>query len=135
MRVLVVEDEHWRREDARKTLEEAGFEVYLAQNKEEGLHLGLQGGYDAVIIDLGLDDLPNEPTRGLELIEELRRNNQEFPILIWSSFSDWEIQLNGRLAGADDYFVKSSNAKEFITTLKSMIHRKKAENNPPRCNE
>lgn len=131
MRALVVEDTHWRRELAHASLLEAGFEVDLAQSKEEGLRLGRQGGYDAVIVDLGLDDLPNKPTKGLELITELRRDKHDFAILIWSGFSDWDIRQNGMRAGADAYLVKSSDMEEFIAILNGIIKRKKAENNPP----
>jgi len=125
MRALVVEDTHWLRRRACKCLREAGFEVDLAQNKEEGLRLGRQRGYDAAIVDLGLDDLPYEPTRGLELIAELRSDKHNLPILIWSGFRDPETELDGRKAGADAYLAKSSDMGEFIATLNAMISQKK----------
>ena len=130
MRALVIEDERWRREVARASLQKAGFEVDLAQNKEEGLRLGRQGRYDAVIVDLGLDDLPDEPIRGLELITDLRRENHNLPIMIWSGFSEWETRRKGRQAGADIYVVKSSDMIEFIAKINAMIRNKKAANSP-----
>lgn len=130
MRVLVVEDTGWQRERAHEALRQAGFEVSLAQSKEGGLRLGRQGSYDAAVVDLGLDDLPDEPTRGLELITELRRDKHNFPILVWSGFSHWEIRSKGKEAGADAYLVKSSDMEAFIPTLNAMIRRRKATNHP-----
>ena len=124
MQILVIEDTEWQRELADASLLKAGFRVDLAKNSEEGLHLGREGNYDAIIVDLGLDELPDQPSIGLTLIKQLRREKQNVPILIWSGFDDLNTRLEGKRVGADDYLVKSSDMKKLILTLYSTIRRK-----------
>ena len=124
MKILVIEDTELQREQAKAFLRKAGFEVDLAKNAEEGLRLGNEGDHDAIVVDLGLDNLPDEPTVGLSLIKQLRRENQNVPILIWSGFDDWNTRFEGKRAGADAYLVKSSGMKRFIVTINSIVRRK-----------
>ena len=122
MRTLVVEDLDWQRRRLNSSLQRAGIEVDLAQDSAEGLQLSRESRYDAVIVDLGLDDLPNEPTVGLDLVKKLRREMHDLPILIWSGFNDWETRLESHRAGADAYVTKSSDMTKLVATLFSIIN-------------
>ena len=80
MRVLVVEDDAKIASFVARGLELEGFVVDHADNGEDGLYLVLTGSYDAAIVDIML------PKRdGLALIEELRRQKINTPVLILSA--------------------------------------------------
>ena len=106
MRVLVVEDELALRENLRRQLVEAGFNVDVAADGEEGLFAGNEYPIDVAIIDLGLPKLP-----GLELIRRLRAQDRRFPILVLTARDRWQDKVEGLDAGADDYVAKPSSRR------------------------
>ena len=52
MRLLVIEDEDKMRSVLRRGLEAAGYAVGEAEDGEAGLSRGLEGGYDAIVLDV-----------------------------------------------------------------------------------
>jgi two-component system OmpR family response regulator len=69
MRVLVVEDEKDLARQLQEALIEAGYAVDLAHDGEEGLYLGAQEPYDAIVLDLGLPVMD-----GISVLERWRRD-------------------------------------------------------------
>jgi len=68
MPILIVEDEPKTAAYLHKGLTESGYQVDLAANGNDGLHLGSEGAYDLVILDVMLPDRD-----GWEVLSELRR--------------------------------------------------------------
>jgi DNA-binding response OmpR family regulator len=77
MRLLLVEDDIKIAQFVVNGLKEAGFAVDHAANGEDGLHLALTEPYDIAVVDLMLPKVD-----GLTLIEEVRRNDINTPVLI-----------------------------------------------------
>jgi DNA-binding response OmpR family regulator len=80
MRLLLVEDDIKIAQFVVNGLREAGFAVDHAPDGEDGLHLALTEPYDVAVVDLMLPKLD-----GLTLIEEVRSNNINMPVLILSA--------------------------------------------------
>jgi two-component system, OmpR family, response regulator PhoP len=118
MRVLVVEDEVALRENLRRQLVEAGFNVDVAADGEEGLFAGSEYPIDVAIIDLGLPKLP-----GLELIRRLRAQDRRFPILVLTARDRWQDKVEGLDAGADDYVAKPFQFEEVLARLQALLRR------------
>ncbi len=72
MRLLLVEDDKKIAAFVVRGLKEEHYVVDHAADGVEGLHLALDGNYDAAIIDLMLPQMD-----GLSLIRELRRNQRQ----------------------------------------------------------
>ena len=118
MRVLVVEDEVSLRETLKTRLTEAGFNVDVAQDGEEGLFAGKEYPLDVAIIDLGLPKLT-----GLEVIRRLRAAGKAFPILILTARDNWQDKVEGLQAGADDYVAKPFHFEEVLARLQALLRR------------
>jgi two-component system response regulator PhoP len=118
MRALVVEDEATLRENLRRQLVEAGFNVDIAADGEEGLFAGSEYPIDVAIIDLGLPKLP-----GLELIRRLRALDRRFPILVLTARDRWQDKVEGLDAGADDYVAKPFQFEEVLARLQALLRR------------
>ncbi|MEY2853314.1 MAG: hypothetical protein RL030_446 [Pseudomonadota bacterium] len=118
MRVLVVEDEAALRENLRRQLVEAGFNVDVAADGAEGLFAGTEYPIDVAIIDLGLPKLP-----GLDLIRTLRAQDRRFPILILTARDRWQDKVEGLDAGADDYVAKPFQFEEVLARLQALLRR------------
>ena len=63
MKILVIEDNAELSRQIKSTLEHAMYVVDCAFDGEEGLYIGENEKYDAVILDLGLPDLARESRR------------------------------------------------------------------------
>jgi two-component system response regulator PhoP len=116
--VLIVEDEGALREGLRAQLVQAGFNVDVAQDGEEGLFAGREYPLDVAIIDLGLPKLP-----GLELIRRLRAEHKSYPILVLTARDRWQDKVEGLQAGADDYVVKPFHFQEVLARVQALLRR------------
>jgi two-component system KDP operon response regulator KdpE len=115
--VLVVDDEIQIRRLLRITLEDAGYVMREADSGQAGLSAIEQAMPDAVILDLGLPDLP-----GVEVLEKLRQWST-VPVLILSVFGQEGSKIAGLNAGADDYLTKPFGGGELLARLRALLRR------------
>ena len=125
IRVLLVEDD---REIARRLsegLRGAGFVVEHASDGEMGLSLGKTEEFDAVILDLGLPDIP-----GVEVLKRWRKAERLMPVLILTARDSWTDKVDGLNAGADDYITKPFHVPEVAARLRALIRRAAGKASP-----
>jgi two-component system OmpR family response regulator len=118
MRILVVEDDKKIASFVMKGLKEAGFAVDHAIDGTDGLHLALTEPYDAAIIDIMLPRLD-----GLQLIEELRREKINTPVLILSAKRSVDDRVRGLQKGGDDYLTKPFAFSELLARIQALLRR------------
>jgi two-component system OmpR family response regulator len=118
MRILLVEDDLKIASFILKGLKEAGFAVDHAADGEDGLHLALYEPYDAAIIDIMLPKLD-----GLSLIEKLRCQEINTPVLILSAKHSVDDRIKGLQTGGDDYLIKPFVFSELLARLNALIRR------------
>ncbi len=118
MRALIVEDEMLLAAQVDKHLRDNDFVVDLASDGQEGLHYAREYGYDVAIIDLGLPKL-----NGMRLIETMRRDKVDVPVLILTARGDWQDKVKGLEAGADDYLTKPFRMEELLARVQALIRR------------
>ena len=118
MRILLVEDDPDLNSQVKGSLEENGYSVDSALDGEEGHFLGDTEPYDAVILDLGLPKLD-----GITVLENWRKENKKFPVLILTARDRWSEKVNGFDAGADDYVTKPFQMEELLARLRALIRR------------
>jgi two-component system OmpR family response regulator len=118
MRVLLVEDDEKIASFILKGLEQAGFAVDHACDGEDGLHLALNQPYDACVIDIMLPKLD-----GLRLIERVRRQRINTPVIILSAKRSVDDRVKGLQTGSDDYLVKPFAFSELLARVQALIRR------------
>ncbi|MGD2099265.1 MAG: response regulator transcription factor [Desulfobacterales bacterium] len=118
MRLLLVEDDVKIAQFVTNGLREAGFAVDHAANGEDGLHLALTEPYDIAVVDLMLPKVD-----GLTLIEEVRKNNINTPVLILSAKRSVDDRVKGLKTGSDDYLVKPFAFSELLARVQALIRR------------
>jgi len=125
MRILLVEDDSKIASFIVEGLKDAGFAVDHAADGEDGLDLALTGSYDAAIVDIML------PKRdGLALIEELRRQKINTPVLILSAKRSVDDRVKGLQTGGDDYLVKPFAFSELLVRIQALIRRTSGVSEP-----
>ena len=118
MHILLVEDDRQTANFLQKGLTETGYVVDWADNGEDGLHLANNSQYDALIVDRML------PKRdGLSLIQSLRSQGNQTPVLILSALGEVDNRVEGLRAGGDDYLVKPYAFSELLARLQALMRR------------
>ncbi|QNM95823.1 response regulator transcription factor [Chitinimonas koreensis] len=118
MRLLLIEDEADLRRGLKKQLEEDGYRVDEAADGEDGLFQASEYPVDLAIVDLGLPKLS-----GLAVVQKLRADGRDLPILILTARSSWQDKVKGLEAGADDYLVKPFEYPELAARIKALLRR------------
>lgn len=118
MRVLLIEDEIHLREQITRQLNDQHLTVDAVADGEEGLFMGREYTYDVAIIDLGLPKLS-----GIEVIQQLRQQGLDYPILILTARGRWQDKVEGLESGADDYLVKPFHFEELLARLNALARR------------
>lgn len=120
--VLLVEDDRELRTTLRNALGVEGYEVLAAASLADArallAHASAQGGFDLVVLDLGLPD-----GEGESLLASLR-SERGIPVIVISA-RDGELPKIRLLdAGADDYLVKPFSLGELLVRMRvALRHR------------
>ena len=99
--VLLVEDDRALSAMLVELFSGEGYRVDTAFDGQQGMHLGLTGNYDAMILDRGLPVLD-----GADLVALLRSRGIATPALILTARGSVEDRVGGLDSGAQDYLVK-----------------------------
>jgi len=118
MKILLIEDDRTIAGYVAKGLREAGFAVDCAHDGLDGLDRGLEGTYDAAIVDIMLPGLD-----GLSIIERWRTSRIDTPVLILSAKRSIDDRVRGLRAGGDDYLTKPFSFTELLARVEALIRR------------
>jgi two-component system copper resistance phosphate regulon response regulator CusR len=118
VRVLVIDDERKTSSYLKTGLSEQGFVVDIARNGDDGLHLGLRGEYDLVILDVML------PQRdGWSVLANLRGEGNRTPVLMLTARDGVPDRVKGFELGADDYLIKPFAFSELVARMHNLLRR------------
>jgi two-component system alkaline phosphatase synthesis response regulator PhoP len=118
--ILLVEDEENLHEALKLNLELEGYEVSSAYDGSEALKM-IQGEYfDLIILDIMLPEVD-----GITVLETIRIQNNEIPVLILSAKNASADRVLGLKKGADDYLTKPFNLEELLLRIQKLIEKNK----------
>lgn len=100
-------------------LAEAGFETVLAPDGAVGLTSARAGGFDVLVVDRMMPGAD-----GITVVETLRREGDQTPVLFLSALGEVEDRVNGLKAGGDDYLVKPYAFAELIARVEALSRRR-----------
>ena len=95
-----------------------GYRVETAFDGQQGMHLGLTGNYDAIILDRGLPVMD-----GADLVALLRSRGIATPALLLTARGSVEDRVEGLDAGAQDYLVKPFEVTELLARVRALLRR------------
>ena len=118
MRILVIEDDTQAAHYLTKGLRESGFVVDHAPDGPQGLFLATSETYDAMVVDRMLPGMD-----GLLIVETIRRNGNQTPVLFLSAMGQVDDRVRGLRAGGDDYLTKPYAFTELLGRLEALLRR------------
>ena len=117
-KVLIVDDEQSIVTLLQYNLEQAGYDVVVANDGEEGLHKALEEQPELIVLDLMLPKMD-----GIEVCKELRQRKVMVPILMLTAKDDEFDKVLGLELGADDYMTKPFSPREVVARVKAILRR------------
>jgi DNA-binding response OmpR family regulator len=121
-KVMLVEDDESLGFLIKDSLIGLGWNVYLYPDGEKGLSAFHSNSFDICILDIML---PQKD--GYALAENIRRYNQQVPIVFLTARSHTEDRIRGFKVGADDYVCKPFSIEEFKYRLLAILKRSYGE--------
>lgn len=118
MKILIVEDEPKTGDYLRQGLREAGFTVDLVQNGLDGLHLGIEGDQDLIILDVMLPRMD-----GWGVLQALTQAGITTPVIFLTAKDQVEERVRGLELGAADYLVKPFSFAELLARVRNVLRR------------
>ncbi len=117
-KILLVEDDAALRFIVRDNLEVHHYDVQVAVDGEEALQLFASGNFDLLILDVMLPKMD-----GFSVAREIRKVNDQVPLLFLTARSMNEDKITGLTIGGDDYITKPFSMEELLLKIKIFLRR------------
>ena len=118
MHVLIVEDEPEMAALLSRGLREEQFEISLARDGRSALEISAEKPFDVILLDVMLPQMS-----GLEVARQLRRREQDTPVLMLTARDAVPDIVHGLEAGADDYLTKPFSFQELLARIRALARR------------
>ncbi|MHC5023811.1 MAG: response regulator transcription factor [Planctomycetota bacterium] len=125
MRILLVEDSRRLQASLSTGLRRSGHGVDIAGDGEAALVYARHNEYDVIVLDLMLPKLG-----GLEVLRQLRADDDATHVLILTARDTVDDRVRGLRAGADDYLVKPFEFDELLARLEALVRRQYGAKDP-----
>lgn len=116
-RILVIEDEASLQNILRIFLEDAGYQVTLADDGMDGIAAFHKDSFDLVLLDIMMPRLDGYS------VCEMIRNESSTPIILLTALDDEDNQMKGFNLLADDYITKPFSMPLVLKRIEAVLRR------------
>jgi DNA-binding response OmpR family regulator len=110
-KILIVDDEEGIRMLYSMELQDEGYEVLTLADGKELLQVVESESPDCIVLDIKMREY-----NGLDLLQQIRKQHYDLPVILNSAYSSFKVDL--KAVAADYYVVKSSDLSELKEKLK-----------------
>ncbi|MBX3482417.1 response regulator transcription factor [Phenylobacterium sp.] len=118
MHILIVEDNAATARSLELILNADGHNASVTASGEEAIELAELYDYDAILMDLDLEDIP-----GADALREMRVRKLTAPVIIVSGSTEVDTKIGALAAGADDYMTKPFHKGELSARINAVVRR------------
>ncbi|MDJ0636227.1 MAG: response regulator transcription factor [Xenococcaceae cyanobacterium MO_188.B29] len=122
--ILIAEDEPRIASFLEKGLKAKGFNTAVAPDAAAVMQMVFNDNFDLLLLDLGLPEKD-----GLEVLEELRGQGADLPIIILTARDDINDKIAGLEGGADDYVTKPFRFEELVARINLRLRSNQTTSN------
>ncbi len=116
--ILYVEDEELLRNTVYRFLKKIFKDVDVAVDGEDGFNKYKQNVYDIIITDINMPKV-----NGIEMVSNIRKENETQEIVIVSAYSDAEYLTEAIRLGVTGYIIKPIDFNQMLKTLGQSIYK------------
>lgn len=120
-RILIAEDDCGTRRLMQDTLADAGYEPLTAADGCQALALLHRRHVDLMLLDVMLPGMD-----GFSLLDRLRREGSQVPVLVLTAREALADKRRGLRLGADDYMTKPADEEELLLRIRALLRRAQA---------
>jgi len=117
-KILYVEDDIYLSYVTKDNLELKGYTVVWVKDGVEALKVFSEESFDLCVLDIMLPQLD-----GFSVAQEIRKENEDIPILFLSAKTLKEDKIKGLTLGADDYITKPFSIEELSLRISAILKR------------
>ena len=117
-KILIVDDDPSVCKVIGRVVASKGLQPSSAASGEEALELLQASDYDLMVLDIKMGDMD-----GFEVVEKVRGQRKDLPIIILSGNSESYNKLLGLEIGADDYVTKPFDPAFLAAKIQALIRR------------
>src|SRR6266852_7038571 len=119
MSILLADDDVHLATFLSKSLESAGFSVHTALDEDSVLSELQRQNYKLIILDLNFGE-----TDGLRLLEKLRSEGLETPVMVLSARNRVSDRIQSLNLAAEEYITKPFSFQELAARTSALLRRK-----------
>ncbi len=116
--LLIIEDDAAIRQGVDMAVRSAGHRTLTCGDGHQARLMIAQATCDLVLLDLVLPG-----ASGLELLQQIRREQPGLPVIIMTAMGDERDRIKGLELGADDYVVKPFSVRELLARIDAVLRR------------
>lgn len=117
--ILIIDDERAIRKTLGEILSYEGYKVEEAPDGEEGIRLALEKTFDVILCDIKMPKMD-----GLEVLEKLKEQKPDIPVIMISGHGTIETAVEAVKKGAFDYIAKPPDLNRLLITLRNALDKK-----------
>ena len=121
--ILICEDDINLSSIVADYLRNNDYVVDIAKDGKEGLEKCMNSHYDICLLDIMMPIM-----NGFDMLQQLRANGRELPVIIISGRASKEDIINGYKLGCDDYITKPVSMDILIWKIEAILRRVKEKN-------
>jgi DNA-binding NtrC family response regulator len=110
--ILIIDDDPLIRKTLSSHLSRRNFEVYVAEDGEQGFQRFAEDSPDVIILDIRLPDID-----GLEELRRIKARNKSACVIIMTAYDDMKTTVEAIKSGAYEYLVKPLDFVELDLTV------------------
>ncbi|MFZ9790456.1 MAG: response regulator transcription factor [Candidatus Nanopelagicales bacterium] len=119
-RILIAEDELSLNDLLQDALRMNGYKTISAKHGLEALRLVREEKPDLVILDINMPQID-----GFEVLEKLRKENNNVPVIVLTARDQKDDKATGFGLGADDFVTKPFGLEELLMRVAAVLRRSK----------
>lgn len=114
--ILIVEDEDKIARLLEIELEFEGYRVVKEKNGIDGLETYYKGKWDLILLDIMIPGLS-----GIQLLQRIRKNDANIPVILLTAKSSIADKVEGLDLGANDYITKPFVIEELLARVRAAL--------------
>ncbi|MCU0495975.1 MAG: response regulator transcription factor [Anaerolineae bacterium] len=118
--ILTVDDEESIRTALATLLGRAGFQVHAASNGNDALRLIREQPPDLILLDVVLDEADPNQMSGLDVLRAIRAMERFIPVIMLTSYTEWQIESLGQ--GAIAFVSKPWDANALLGQIRATLN-------------
>src|SRR2546430_6626048 len=114
--ILIIDDEPYLPHQFARYLRKHGYEVHAAADGDAGLAEIQRNTIDLVLLDLRLPKIS-----GLDLLTQIRKIDQDVPVVMLTAYGDVQTAVAAMKLGACDYLLKGFDLDELLMVVQRSL--------------